>query len=49
MAIQMAKLAGARVMTTVGSDDKIPKAVVLGADAVINHPGEGRGAREAVD
>ena len=37
MAIQMAKLAGARVMTTVGSDDKIPKAVILGADAVIHH------------
>ena len=40
MAIQMAKLAGARVMTTVGSDDKIPKAVILGADAVINHTKE---------
>jgi 2-desacetyl-2-hydroxyethyl bacteriochlorophyllide A dehydrogenase len=40
MAIQMAKLAGARVITTVGSDDKIPKAVILGADAVINHARE---------
>jgi 2-desacetyl-2-hydroxyethyl bacteriochlorophyllide A dehydrogenase len=40
MAIQMAKLAGARVMTTVGSDDKIQKAVILGADAVINHTKE---------
>jgi len=40
MAVQMAKLAGARVMTTVGSDDKIPKAVILGADAVINHTKE---------
>jgi NADPH:quinone reductase-like Zn-dependent oxidoreductase len=40
MAIQMAKLAGARVITTVGSDDKIPKAVILGADAVINHAKE---------
>jgi 2-desacetyl-2-hydroxyethyl bacteriochlorophyllide A dehydrogenase len=40
MAVQMAKLAGARVMTTVGSDDKIPKAVILGADAVINHSKE---------
>ncbi|MEP6934253.1 MAG: zinc-binding dehydrogenase [Nitrospirota bacterium] len=40
MAIQMAKLAGARVMTTVGSDDKIPKAENLGADAVINHTKE---------
>ena len=37
VAVQMAKLAGARVITTVGSDDKIPKAVVLGADAVIHH------------
>jgi NADPH:quinone reductase-like Zn-dependent oxidoreductase len=37
MAVQMAKLAGARVITTVGSDDKIPKAVGLGADAVIHH------------
>ena len=40
MAVQMAKLAGARVLTTVGSDDKIPKAVALGADAVINHAKE---------
>jgi 2-desacetyl-2-hydroxyethyl bacteriochlorophyllide A dehydrogenase len=40
MAIQMAKLAGARVITTVGSDDKIPKAVILGADAAINHARE---------
>ena len=40
MAVQMAKLAGARVMATVGSDDKIPKAVILGADAVINHAKE---------
>lgn len=40
MAIQMAKLAGARVITTVGTDDKIPKAVTLGADAVINHAKE---------
>ena len=40
MAVQLAKLAGARVITTVGTDDKIPKAVVLGADAVINHAKE---------
>ncbi|MDF0672753.1 MAG: zinc-binding dehydrogenase [Nitrospira sp.] len=40
MAGQLAKLAGARVITTVGSDDKIPKAVVLGADAVIDHSKE---------
>ena len=40
MAVQMAKLAGARVMATVGSDDKIPRAVILGADAIINHTKE---------
>ena len=40
MAIQLAKLAGARVITTVGAEDKIPKAVILGADAVINHAKE---------
>ncbi len=40
MAVQLAKLAGARVLTTVGSDDKIPKGVILGADAVINHSRE---------
>jgi len=40
MAVQLAKLAGARVIATVGSDEKIPKAVVLGADAVINHARE---------
>ncbi|HEY6085691.1 MAG TPA: zinc-binding dehydrogenase, partial [Nitrospira sp.] len=40
VAVQMAHLAGARVITTVGSDDKIPKAVLLGAHAVINHSTE---------
>ncbi len=40
MAVQMAKLAGSRVITTVGSEEKIPKAVILGADAVINHAKE---------
>jgi len=40
MAVQLAKLVGARVITTVGSDEKIPKAVILGADAVINHAKE---------
>lgn len=40
MAVQLAKLAGARVLTTVGSDDKVPKGVILGADAVINHSRE---------
>ncbi|MGH7320373.1 MAG: zinc-binding dehydrogenase [Candidatus Rokuibacteriota bacterium] len=36
-AIQIAKLAGARVITTVGSDDKIEFAKGLGADAVVNY------------
>ena len=36
-AIQVAKLLSARVITTVGSDRKIPKARDLGADFVINH------------
>lgn len=40
MAVQLAKLAGARVLATVGSDEKVPKGVVLGADAVINHTRE---------
>ena len=40
MAVQMAKLAGARVITTVGTDEKIPKALLLGAHAVINHARE---------
>jgi NADPH:quinone reductase-like Zn-dependent oxidoreductase len=37
MAIQIAKAAGARVITTVGTDEKIPKAKALGAEAVILH------------
>ena len=40
VAVQLVHLAGARVITTVGSDDKIPKAVMLGAHAVINHTTE---------
>ena len=36
-AVQIAKLAGAIVYTTVGSDAKIPKAKALGADEVINY------------
>jgi NADPH:quinone reductase-like Zn-dependent oxidoreductase len=36
-AIQIAKLLGAQVITTVGSDDKIAKARALGADHVINY------------
>jgi len=37
MAIQMANVLGARVLSTVGSEDKKEKARILGADAVINH------------
>ena len=36
-AIQMAKLLGATVITTVGSEEKIEKAIKLGADFVINY------------
>lgn len=36
-AIQIAKLIGARVITTVGSDDKAEFARSLGADAVVNY------------
>jgi NADPH:quinone reductase-like Zn-dependent oxidoreductase len=36
-AIQIARLAGARVITTVGSDDKIDFARRLGADHVVNY------------
>jgi len=36
-AIQLAKKTGCRVITTVGSDDKIKKAEVLGADHIINY------------
>jgi 2-desacetyl-2-hydroxyethyl bacteriochlorophyllide A dehydrogenase len=40
MAIQIAKHAGAKVITTVGSKDKVKKALVIGADEVINHETE---------
>jgi NADPH:quinone reductase-like Zn-dependent oxidoreductase len=36
-AIQIAKLAGGRVIATAGSDEKLKKARELGADEVINH------------
>jgi NADPH:quinone reductase-like Zn-dependent oxidoreductase len=36
-AVQIARLAGARVLATVGGDAKIEQARVLGADAVIHH------------
>lgn len=38
--VQMAKILGARVITTVGSDEKAAKARELGADAVINYKTE---------
>jgi len=37
LAIQMAKLTDARVITTVGSANKVEKALTLGADQVINY------------
>jgi NADPH:quinone reductase-like Zn-dependent oxidoreductase len=40
MAIQMANLLGARVITTVGFADKIEKAKMLGAEEVLNHSEE---------
>lgn len=40
IAIQIARLVGARVITTVGADEKIPKGRALGADDVINHAKE---------
>ncbi len=39
-AIQLAKAAGATVITTVGSDEKMEKAAKLGADHVINYTKE---------
>ena len=45
VAIQMAKLTGARVITSVGSDDKIDRAKAVGADEVINHTKEKVAAR----
>lgn len=36
-AVQIAKLCGARVFATAGSDDKLEKAKELGADFLINH------------
>jgi len=45
VAIQLAKWAGAHVITTVGSDDKIDKAKAIGAEAVVNHSREKVAAR----
>ena len=40
MAIQLARLLEARVISTVGTDDKIEKAEAIGAEMVINHARE---------
>lgn len=40
VAVQMVKICGAQVITTVGSPDKVAKAEALGADHVINHSTE---------
>ena len=40
MAIQLARLLEARVISTVGADDKIEKAEAIGAEMVINHARE---------
>lgn len=45
MAIQIAKCIGATVITTVGSEEKIEKALLIGADHVINHSTEHIGKR----
>ena len=37
MGVQIARLLGARVLSTVGTDDKRERAEMLGADVVINH------------
>lgn len=47
MAIQMANLLGARVITTVGVADKVEKARMLGADEVLNHSEENIAERTA--
>jgi NADPH:quinone reductase-like Zn-dependent oxidoreductase len=36
-AVQIAKALGARVIATAGSDEKLAKALALGADATVNH------------
>jgi NADPH:quinone reductase-like Zn-dependent oxidoreductase len=49
--IQVAKRAGARVITTAGSDEKLERAIELGADVGINYTTEDLAARvrEATD
>jgi NADPH:quinone reductase-like Zn-dependent oxidoreductase len=50
-AVQIARLAGARVIAAAGSDDKLEKARALGADEVINYTTQDIGAacRELTD
>lgn len=43
--VQMAKAAGARVITTGGSDEKVAACLELGADAAINYKSEDEGER----
>lgn len=45
MVVQMAKAAGARVITTVGSDEKAKTARELGADTVLNYKADDFGAQ----
>lgn len=45
MVVQMAKAAGARVITSTGTDEKALMARELGADAVVNYKGEDFAAR----
>ena len=42
--VQMAKILGARVITTAGSDEKMARAKALGADLIINYKSEDVGA-----
>lgn len=45
LGIQIAKVAGARVIATAGDEDKLRQALELGADAVVNHREPGWGDR----
>ena len=51
MAIQLANMIGARVLSTVGTEEKMAKAKELGVDEVINHHSEdvGQKARDLTD
>lgn len=47
--LQLAKLAGARVIVTSSSDDKLARAAALGADETINHVTENNVARRILE